>query len=199
MSKNYRLTLLYILHHCQVWHTQLTLTHKSFPVHACLHTHTHIHQYIHTHLHTRTHTHTPTHLHTLTYTPTYLHTLIHINQSIYTPQHVYTLTHAHQHIHTHSHTPTCPHTHTYTCTHFHGHLHTHSYGHLHIHTLSEDQDSPPTILVKSFNYTTPTPVINSPPPTGEMSGLASQGYAPRPSGQDVHIWQARPGYRSSPA
>lgn len=57
-----------------------------------------------------------------------------------------------------SHTHTNTSTHTHTCTHSHGCLHT--------HTLSEDRDSPPTIMVKGFNYTTPTPVINPPPSRG---------------------------------
>lgn len=70
------------------------------------------------------------------------------------------------------HTPTltqilsCPHALTHTHQHVHTHSHVHSHGHLHTHTLSEDRDSPPTIMVKGFNYTTPTPVINPPPSRG---------------------------------
>lgn len=61
---------------------------------------------------------------------------------------------------------------TLTVTHRSSHVHTCS--HTHVHTLnlmdictlthSEGQGSPPIILVKGFNYTIPTPVINLPTP-----------------------------------
>ena len=95
----------------------------------------------------------------------------------------------------HPDTATC----THSCTSTHPHARTYSHARLHAHRLSERQDSPPIILVKGFNYATPTPVINPPPSPEEVSGPASQGQAPRPRGQDVHIWQGGPGYLSSPA
>lgn len=171
-------------------HTQI-LSCPCMLTHSYTHTpiHSHIHTYSHTYTNTSTHTHIHPHIftHTDTHKPKYLHTSTCLHTHTRTPTHPHTLTHpnrsTHSHIHMHSLSWAFAHSLLWTLAHSH----------------SEDQDSPPTILVKSFNYTTPTPVINSPPPTGEMSGLASQGYAPRPSGQDVHIWQARPGYRSSPA
>lgn len=114
------------------------------------------------------------------------------------------------HSHTHPLTPTCAYTHAHThtnipaltpirtCLHAlthtppraltHAHTNTPSHGHLHARGLSEHQDSP-IILVKGFNYAAPTPVISPPPAPEEESGPASQGQAPRPRGQDVHIWQ----------
>lgn len=88
-------------------------------------------------------------------------------------------------IHTHVHMPTCPPyphalTHTNTSARTHAHMptctlaHAYSHGHLHAHRLSEHQDAP-IILVKGFNYATPTPVINPPPSPEEVSGPASQG------------------------
>lgn len=112
--------------------------------------------------------------------------------------HPLTPTCAYTHVHTHTNIPaltpirTCLHALTHTppraLTHTHAHTNTPSHGHLHARGLSEHQDSP-IILVKGFNYAAPTPVISPPPAPEEESGPASQGQAPRPRGQDVHIWQ----------
>lgn len=110
------------------------------------------------------------HTHTHTHTSSYTHIGLHARSHTYshTPAHMHIHSHVRRHAHTH---PTCPHALPHTNTHAHGHLHA--------HTLSEHQDSP-IILVKGFNYATPTPVISPPPSPGEVSGPASQGQAPRP-------------------
>ena len=51
--------------------------HLSWPLIACVLTHTHTHTYAHAHTHTHVHTHTCTHVHAHTYTHVHTHTCTH--------------------------------------------------------------------------------------------------------------------------
>ena len=92
-------------------------------------------------------------------------------------------------------TVTCKSSLVHACFHTHTYIHILSRTLAHSHAL-RGQDSPPIILVKGFNYTAPTPVINpSPLFLGRHLNPLPKGGR---QGRKVHIWQGGPRNQSSP-